>query len=145
MRAVLDTVVFIRALINPKGICGRLLFEFTDRYVIVLSPEIVREVVSVVYRPSLQQRFPQMAMPPHIDRVLAVLREAEMVGPDHVVPVCRDPEDDKFFACALAAGADYLVSEDLDILEVAEYQGIRSVSAAEFTAILTDTSKPGPK
>jgi predicted nucleic acid-binding protein len=71
-----------------------------------------------------------------MERVLAVLGQAAMVEPEEVVSVCRDPKDDKFFACALAARAGYLVSEDRDILDVAEYRGIRTVSATQFLSIL---------
>ena len=38
IRAVLDTNVFLRALINPHSRCGRLLDEFADDYELVLSP-----------------------------------------------------------------------------------------------------------
>ena len=57
MRAVLDTVIFVRALINPKGRWGRLLFDHSDKYVIVLSPEIVREILEVIHRPELRRAF----------------------------------------------------------------------------------------
>jgi len=50
--------------------------------------------------------------------------------------VARDPNDDKILATASAAGADYLVSEDLDLLVLREYQGTRIVSAATFLGIL---------
>jgi uncharacterized protein len=30
-------------------------------------------------------------------------------------PICRDPDDDKFIACALSAGADCIVSGDKDL------------------------------
>lgn len=138
MRAVLDTVVFVRALINPKGRWGHLLFDLSDRYVIVLSPAIIREIISVLYRPALRRRFPQMAAPPQLDRVLRLFEEADIVEPDKEVAVCRDPNDDKFFSCALAGGAEYIVTEDRDILDVGEYHGIRPVTAAEFIAVLED-------
>lgn len=136
MRAVLDTVVFVRALINPKGRWGRLLFDLADRYVIVLSPDIIREIVAVLYRPSLRRRFPQMADPPRLDRVLGLLEEAEVVEPKERVSVCRDPADDKFFACALAGGADYIVTEDEDILDVGEYRGVETITAERFITLL---------
>src|SRR3972149_2213214 len=132
MRAVLDTVVFVRALINPKGRWGRLLFELSDRYVIVLSPDIIREIVSVLYRPALQERFPQMAEPPQLDRVLRLFEQAEVVEPAGDGSVCRNPHDDKFFACALAGRAQYIITEDNDPLHVREYRGVRAISAAEF-------------
>ncbi len=136
MRVVLDTVVFVRALINPKGRWGRLLFDLSDRYVIVLSPEIIREIIAVLYRPSLRQRFPQMADPPQLDRVLKLLEEAEVVEPEEQISICRDPADDKFFACALAGSAEYIVTEDKDILAVGECRGVKPITAEHFTVLL---------
>ncbi len=140
MRAVLDTVVFVRALINPKGRWGRLLFEHADKYVIVLSPEIVKDILDVINRPELHRRFPEMADLPRMDLVLSRLEEAEVVEPRERLEVCRDPNDNKFFECAIAARADYIVSEDKDILDVTAFQGIRTVSAAEFLTILSANS-----
>jgi uncharacterized protein len=140
MRAVLDTVVFVRALINPKGRWGRLLFEHADKYVIVLSPEIVKEILDVINRQELHRRFPEMAEMPRMGLVLSQVEEAEVVEPRERLEVCRDPNDNKFFECAVAAHADYIVSEDKDILAVTSYRGIRTVSAAEFLTILSASS-----
>lgn len=137
MRAVLDTVVFVRALINPNGRWGRLLFELSDRYVIILSPDIIKEILSVLYRSALRERFPAMAEPAELERVLSLLEQAEVVERDQQLAVCRDPKDNKFFECAVAGGADYIVSEDRDILDVGEYEGIKTVSAEEFMALLS--------
>jgi putative PIN family toxin of toxin-antitoxin system len=140
VRVVLDTVVFVRALINPKGRWGRLLFGHADKYVIVLSPEIVKEILEVINRPELHRRFPEMAELPRLDLVLSKLEEADVVEPLERLEVCRDPQDNKFFECAVAARADYIVSEDRDILDVGEYRGIRMVSATEFLEILSPSS-----
>jgi uncharacterized protein len=140
MRVVLDTVIFVRALINPKGRWGRLLFEHADKYVIVLSPEIVKEILDVINRPELRRRFPDMADLPRMDLALSRLEEAEVVEPRERLDVCRDPNDNKFFECAATARADYIVSEDKDLLVVAEYKGIRTVSAAQFLTIVSPNS-----
>lgn len=136
MRVVLDTVILVRALINPHGKWGRLLFEFSDHYVVVLSPEIIREILSVLYRPSLRRRFPQMAEPLHVGRILAVLEEAEVVEPSKRLSVCRDPDDDKFFECAVEGRANYIVSEDRDILDVGVYEGVTTITAEHFLQLL---------
>jgi putative PIN family toxin of toxin-antitoxin system len=136
MRAVLDTVVFVRALINPHGRWGRLLFDLSDRYTIVLSPDIIKEIVSVLYRPALRERFPQMSDGPQLDGVLALFEEAEVVEPAEEVTVCRDQNDDKFFACAVAGNAAYIVTEDKDILAVGDYQGVRPITAKKFVALV---------
>jgi len=137
MRVVLDTVIFVRALINPHGKWGRLLFELSDRYVIVLSPEIIKEILSVLYRPSLHRHFPEMAEPARLKGILATLEEAEVVEPTKKLSVCRDPHDDKFFECAVEGRAQYIVSEDRDILDVGEYEGVRTIAADEFTTLLS--------
>jgi uncharacterized protein len=46
--------------------------------------------------------------------------------------VTRDPKDDKFLATAMAGEADYLVSEDRDLLDLGEHQGIKIVDVATF-------------
>lgn len=135
MRAVIDTVVFVRALINPHGRWGRLLFQLCDRYTIVLSPDIIREILDVLHRSSLRERFPQIDEVA-VTRTLAIIERAEVVTPDVSLSVCRDPNDDKFFECATAGEASYIVSEDKDVLAVGEYRGIRTVSAAEFTNLI---------
>lgn len=53
-----------------------------------------------------------------------------------IAPVSRDPQDDKFLATAEAAGANYLVSEDKDLLVLGDYRGTRIVNAATFLGVL---------
>jgi putative PIN family toxin of toxin-antitoxin system len=137
MRVVLDTVIFVRALINPKGRWGRILFELSDRYVIVLSPPVIKEIIAVLHRGELGRRFPEIAEPARLERVLRILEEAEVVEPSEQLSVCRDPKDNKFFECALAGEADYIVSEDQDILNVGHYRGVKTVRAEDFIALLS--------
>ena len=49
--------------------------------------------------------------------------------------VCRDPNDDMVLECAVAAGAQCIVSGDKDLLALDPYNGIRIVSPAEFLAL----------
>jgi len=135
-RVVLDTVIFVRALINRRSPAGRIVFELYDRYELIVSDETVREAMEVITRPVLRARLPYLSHPPALAAVTAILDDAERAEVDTVPPVCRDPHDDKFFACALAGAADYIVSEDRDILAVGEYAGIRTIGAAEFIQLL---------
>ena len=132
MRIVLDTVVCVRALINPKGRWGRLVFEVASRHTTFTSPEIVREVIEVLQRQDLKDKLPHLEYTFRFEAILAALREAEVVQPEDHPAVCRDAEDDKFYWCAAAASADYIISEDGDILDVGEYRGTQTISAADF-------------
>ena len=50
----------------------------------------------------------------------------------------RDPNDNEFLATAKVAEADYLVSEDYNLLDLDEYEGIRVVDARTFLRILEE-------
>lgn len=139
MRVVLDAVVFVRAVINPRSIWGRVLSR-ADEYTIVISQAIVLEILGVLQRPELRDRLFRLSGLPELQVVLAHLAQAEGVEPPAVPAVCRDPKDDKYFACALAGGADYIVSEDGDILAVAEYEGIQTIRAVAFLHLLDDSA-----
>jgi len=132
VRIVLDTVIYVRALINPKGRWGRLAVEVARRHTTITSPEIMREVIEVLQRQELKHKLPAMEYTVRFEAILAALREAEVVEPNDQPSVCRDADDGKFFWCAAAASADYIVSEDSDILAVEEYEGSRTISAADF-------------
>lgn len=138
MRIVLDTVVYVRALINPKGKWGRLVFEVARHHTTTTSPEIVREVIEVLQRQELKEKLPQLDYSIRFEAILGVLREAQVVQPKDRPSICRDAEDDKFFWCAAAASADYLVSEDKDILDIVEYRGVRTIAAGDFLDLATD-------
>ena len=49
------------------------------------------------------------------------------------LPLCRDPDDQKFLEAALAARADFLVTKDLALLELAQrVPQFRILTPAEF-------------
>jgi uncharacterized protein len=50
--------------------------------------------------------------------------------------IVRDPDDDKIIACAVAAGADYLVTRDKDLLTLLDYEGIVIISPEAFLHVL---------
>ncbi len=51
-------------------------------------------------------------------------------------PVCRDPDDDKVLALAIAAQADLIVSGDNDLLVLQPFKGIPILSPAQAAALL---------
>ena len=50
--------------------------------------------------------------------------------------VIRDPNDDMIIACALAAGADYVVTRDKDMLSLGRHGDISMISPEAFLKLL---------
>ena len=140
MRVVVDTVVFVRALINPHGRWGRLVFEYTGRYGLVLSEPITREVLEVLHRPELTRKY-RSDPTRNLATLIARLAALQIVELATIRPVSRDPSDDKFLATAKAAGATHLVSEDEDLLTLNEYEGISIIDASTFLHLLEQTEE----
>ena len=132
---VLDTVVFVRSLINPHSRCGQIVFAHSSSFRLVLSQPVLVEIIEVLRRPELTRKFRNLAGLDH-ERVLDIISQVEVVPIEAPPAVSRDPTDDKFLATARAAGADYLVSEDKDLLSLEYYRGTRIVDCATFLTIL---------
>src|SRR5512147_1573580 len=93
-RGMYDPVVVfdVRALINPHSFWGRLVFEHSHEYRLIVTPQILREYVEVLQRPELTSRFSTLK---GIDvaRVLEILQQAEVVIPEQEPQVSRDVKD----------------------------------------------------
>ena len=134
-RAVFDTVVFVRALINPRGRCGRLVSELYDRYELVLSPAIIQEILEVLQRPEIVSKARGLERM-RWEGVLHLLAAAEVVEPRRTVAVSRDPKDNMFIEAAIEGAAAFVVSEDKDLLALDGYEGLRILRCEEFAELL---------
>jgi putative PIN family toxin of toxin-antitoxin system len=127
VKAVFDTNILISALGwngKPEE-CLKKVFD--DSITGYTSPDILRELALVMDYPHLdfkeseKQRF-----------LSQIATEFHIVQPEPSVEVCRDPDDNKFLDCALAADGSYVVSGDSDLLDLEEYEGIQIVSPSTF-------------
>ena len=48
----------------------------------------------------------------------------------------EDPDDNKFVACAVEGGVDYIVSEDKDLQRLGRYDSITVLGKHEFLEVL---------
>ena len=128
MKVVLDTNVFVSGVFFG-GTPGRVLEAWRDGTTeVVLSREILEEYVRV--GEELAGRFPGIDLGPAFE--LLAVSATLVVSTRLPEPVSRDPDDDKFLACALAAGADCVVSGDRDLLDVSPYEGVVVLSPRDF-------------
>ena len=137
VKVVFDTVVFVRSLINPHSRWGQAVFSYSDRYRLFLSQPVLAEILEVLQRPELTRKFRSLkAM--DMSKTIEILGQAEVVEVGKIPSASRDVKDNKFLATEAASAADYLVTEDDDLLVIKEYQGAKIVDTATFLRILKE-------
>ena len=133
-RAVLDSSVLVSAFLTPRGSVARLLHApLRGRYELCLSDYILTETAETLLTKSRLRNYAFADADVHAF-IRWLLTQAEMVGdlPELRV-VIDDPKDDPIIATAVAAKADYLVTDDrAHLLPIREYQGIRIISPRDF-------------
>jgi len=128
MRVVADTNVIVSAVIaggKPRKLLGTFLQGELE---LVLSPEIIDEIVDVLERPKFQLDEEE------IHRIVgALIQTAHIVEleSDHRV-IAEDPDDDKFLNTAIDGRADAIVSGDSHLLDLNTFQGVTILSVAEM-------------
>lgn len=128
MRLVVDTNVFISGVFF-SGPPHEILKAWRDGVVeLVLSPEILEEYQAV--GEELSNEFPGVELGPWLE--LAALAAIVAPSPSFQEPVCADPDDDKFLACALAAGTRLVTSGDKALLATSGFMGIKVLTPRQF-------------
>ncbi len=136
LRVVFDTVGFVRSIISPYNYWGKILFTHFDDYSLFVSKPVLYELLEVLDRAEMQASFRNIK---GMDKkkIIEIVSAAQIVEIKEDFPLTsRDPKDDKFLATADAARAHYLVSEDKDLLDLKEYEGIKIISAETFLQVL---------
>jgi len=93
------------------------------------SAALFEELADVLSRPQSLRRLAtiQKSAKDVLDDYASVV---EFVEPAAISPTSVDPDDDAVLGCALAAGADVIVSGDQHLLNLKHYRGIDIVTPA---------------
>ena len=128
MKIVLDTNVLVSGIFF-SGPPSEILRAWSRGKVRLV---VTREIFDEYWRVAAELRggFPDV----DVTRLLElILVGAEICAPAKLAGrVCADPDDDKFFACAVASGADVVVSGDKHLLKVSGYRGIPVMTPRMF-------------
>jgi len=128
VKIVLDTNVFVSGVFF-SGPPHHVLQAWRDGKVqLVISPEILDEYSRV--GEALSESFPAIDLRPILELVTV---NADMVSPaESAGPICDDPDDDKFFLCALSARCKLIVSGDRHLLVKSGYGGVQVLKPRDF-------------
>ena len=139
MILVLDTNVIISALLSPDGPPAEIikLWE-ADRIEVATSLVLLAELERVLEYHRVREHFEDPSSVTVLLKRFRVVATLVETGPDLDV-IERDPSDNRFLECAVAANASYIISGDDHLLAIGEYRGIVILKPADFLLVMKRT------
>ena len=128
MKVILDTNVFISGVFF-SGPPSKILGAWKKRAIqLVITPSIFEEYRRVAN--ELSKQFSTVDISSILELVAI---NADMV-PDTKLPypVCTDPDDDKFLACAISAKAKFICSGDKALLKTSGHRNIKVLNPSDL-------------
>lgn len=129
MRVVIDTNVFISAVLF-KGEASRLVNLWqSNKFTFLISGEILKEYIRVLSYPKFQLQ--EVDIKSILEEQLLPFIETVKVK-DKYLGILKDKDDEKFLNCAYDGNADCIISGDSHLLEIGSYKGIPIITVKKF-------------
>lgn len=142
VKIVIDTNIWVSALISPSGIASNLVDLWkAGKFTLVISEQQITELYEVLTRPkfSIKYRLPEKEV---TGLVTSISKRAERVTLKGNIKWCRDPEDNMFIEAAIRGKAKYLITGDKDITNdekvclLLSQQGVIVTSLSRFLSLI---------
>lgn len=132
IRAIIGTNVLIRYLIKPSAAIRELIEErwLGDKIQMVTALDLMAELEGVLKRDYITTLIRMEEGQVLLDAITQKADVLPALGP--VPAYTRDPKDDEFVACALVGDANYLITEDKDLLVLEAVGDVRIVTPYDF-------------
>jgi putative PIN family toxin of toxin-antitoxin system len=140
IRVVLDTNVFVSALLVPDSPPARILeLALQGQLRLIISPAIIGEIGQVCHYPKVKKSLQKHGL--QEAKVAAALTKILKVatltpGAEIARGVSPDPADDLVLSCAIEGQADFIISGDQDLTKLESHQGIQIVTPANFLRLV---------
>ena len=128
MRIVLDANIFVSSFFwggNPRMVLERVIEGIDELFV---TKEILDETDEVMGRPKFH------ADKEEIDYFINSLEEIgnKIIPKRRIKNGSRDKTDNKYIECGIAANVNYIISGDVHLLELREYENIKIITAKNY-------------
>ncbi len=128
-RLVVDTNVFLSAIILPLSVPRRAVDQALDQALLLFSEATMSELADVLFRKKLDRYVSQVERTRFLQHLASA---AELVPIIRTVHECRDPKDDKFLEVALNGRADVIITGDVDLLRMHPWREIAIVTPVNY-------------
>lgn len=132
IKIIVDTNLFISFLIG-KRLAGLKQTLIQSDVQLIFSEQNIEEIRIVTQRPKFKKYFAKSDVADLIDFIYTIGQVEEITSePD----VCRDPKDNFLLALSDKGKADYLVTGDVDLLNIYEYKKTKIIKVEELERII---------
>ena len=128
-RLVIDTNVFVSAVVFPESVPRRAVNQAIERDVVLLSESTMHELTQVLARPKFDRYISREERARFLAQVAGV---AEFVSVIQLVRECPDPTDDKFLEVALNGRACVIITGDTDLRAMHPWRGVAILSPVDY-------------
>ncbi len=132
-RVVIDTNVFISALLNPQGTPREVINIAISQFVILQSEATYQELESRISKKKFDKYLEEND---RLKFLLAVRNESLFIDIVHETEICSDSDDNKFLELAVSGNASYIITGDKDLLILNTCQGVAIIIPANFLSIV---------
>lgn len=127
MIAVLDTNIFVAALLSSTGVPAKICDRWRKRqFEILISLPVLEEYVDIFLY------LPVVSKTEAIVLVSELTTFAQKIQISGRLQICKDPDDDKFLETAIAGSADFLVTKNLKHFPSKTYGTVQIVKPSVF-------------
>lgn len=132
LKVVIDTNILVSILKGKPSLSLIYSFLKEDRFKLVISAEILKELAAVLYRPHLKIDSRDIKELFRLIRVKGI----RINLPPLFIKVCRDPKDNFILELAVESKADFIVTGDKDLLVLSPFKDIPILTTKEFISCI---------
>lgn len=127
MKVVFDANIFISALIFPGSKAEEAIMKIINgQDTLLISRDIIDEILTVLARKFSKD-------PEALSKVAVSLADiAVLVNPTEKLQIFDDESDKRILECAIAGGAEAIVTGDKAMLMQKKYQGVKIMTLSEY-------------
>lgn len=135
MRVVIDTNVVLSGT-YWKGDSRKVLqLVEEDKIICIASLEIVKEYKRILEHPDILEKIDELQVTQRASTIKLV-QKMVIIEPKIKIKLSKDLNDNKFIEAAVEGRAQYIISNDHDLIDIIEYSRIKLLTAKEFIEII---------
>lgn len=128
LKVVIDTNVLVSGIVF-EGKPHRIIRDLVDRRIHAVGSRFLLAELAEVLTKKMNYSSAE------INRLIEKLEELiDLVHPEEIITVCRDPADNWVLEAAVAGNCDFIITGDRDLLTLKKYRSIQILTPAEFIA-----------